>query len=135
MKLTRTSDDEKDPKWRLAVEDELLDDDGVGDGLITISEEDLTSCAATAQVTGIRTAIDLTTEQAQWLYFALGRILVARGGRDGHCIHGVNDETANRMRPGLPPGPLERQRLSGRTPLTREKIGGAAVPQSSEDKP
>jgi len=103
MRFRRTSDDDKDPRYCLSVEDEFEADDGEPpQGLITIAEENLSSCAATARTTSVRNAIDLTTEQAQWLYFALGRILVARGGADLNCIHGVDDDEANRMRPGLP---------------------------------
>ncbi len=102
MRLVRTSDDEKDPNWCLSVEDEFPGEDGdIATGLITIAEENLTSSAVTAQVTSVRNAIDLTTEQAQWLYFALGRLLTARGGVDPNGIHGVTDEEARRRRPGI----------------------------------
>lgn len=80
-------------------------------GLITVAEESTTSSAATAQTVGIRGAVDLTTQQAQWLYFALGKILTVRGGVDQGAIHGVTDAEANVRRP------------LNRTPLTREKIG------------
>lgn len=103
MRFKYTSDDPNDPRYCISIEDEFPAEDGEPPwGLITIAEENLSSSAATARTTSIRNAIDLTTEQAQWLYFALGRILLERGGRDPNCIHGVTDEQANQKRPGLP---------------------------------
>jgi len=98
-RYTYTSDDPKDPNYRLSIEEEGEDDDGTGYGLITIAEESTTSAAITAQTTGIRGAVDLTTEQAKWLYFALGKMLLSRGGLDPNGIHGVSDKEANRRRP------------------------------------
>lgn len=93
MRLKRTSDDPLDPRSCLSVEDEFASKGAEPpNGLITIAEEELSSSAITARTVAVRNAIDLTTEQAQWLYFALGRILVARGGGDPHGIHGVTDE-------------------------------------------
>lgn len=103
MRFKYTSDDPNDPRYCISVEDEFPAEDGEPpQGLITIAEENLSSCAITARTTSVRNAIDLTTEQAQWLYFALGRVLLERGGNDPNGIHGVTDEEANRRRPGLP---------------------------------
>lgn len=55
----KRSDDPTVPRYCLSVED-------TKDGLILLAEEN-------------RHAIDLTTEQAQWVHFALGRVLMARG--------------------------------------------------------
>lgn len=82
MRITRTSDDPRDPKYRLAVEDED------GQGLVTISEENITSTAITAQTTSVRAAIDLNSDQARWLYFALGKVLHARDMLDPFGVHG-----------------------------------------------
>jgi hypothetical protein len=84
-----------DPRCAISVEDEFLDENGNGEGLITIAEEELSSSAATARTVAVRNAIDLTTEQAHWLYFALGRILIGRGHRDPNSIHGITDEQAH----------------------------------------
>lgn len=73
MKLIRQSDDLRDPLYRLAVEDDY----GTS-GLLTVSEEETTSTAPTAQTTRVRTALDLTPTEAAWLYDALGRMLAAR---------------------------------------------------------
>lgn len=89
MRFTRTSDDPMDPKWRLAVEDEE------GGGLITIAEESISSNARTAQTTGIRAALDLNSDQARWLHFALGQLLMHRENYDPFARHGVTDEEAN----------------------------------------
>ncbi len=89
MRFSRTSDDPMDPKWRLAVEDE----DGAG--IITIAEEDISSNSITARTTGIRSAIDLDSDQARWLHFALGQLLLRRENYDPFARHGVTDEEAN----------------------------------------
>ena len=62
------SDDPKDANYRLRLED------GFG-GLITISEEDLTSRSESAQITNVRGAIDMTPPQARWLHRALTELL------------------------------------------------------------
>lgn len=82
MIIRRTSDDPRDPKHRLVVEDEE------GQGLITISDENTTSTSAMAQCTGVRAAIDLREDEAQWLYFALGKLLLARDMIDPNAVQG-----------------------------------------------
>jgi hypothetical protein len=64
------SDDPQDPLYRLRVSgpDEY-------DSLFTIAEENLTSTSPTAQVTSVRTALDLCGEEARWLHEKLGVLL------------------------------------------------------------
>ena len=73
------STDSKDPCYRLRVED---DPDW---GLVSILEEDVTSSRPTAQVTNVRAALDLTTEQARWLVHALTEVLDERVARAAAC--------------------------------------------------
>lgn len=131
MRLRRTSDDPKDPRCCLAIEDEFPGEDGdIPSGLITITEENLTSNAITARTSSVRSAIDLTTEQAQWLYFALGRILLGRGGIDPNGIHGLTDEQANARLARAPEG-------DGRTlsdVIRDSKIGGGPVSPRAKEK-
>jgi len=68
------SEDPADPLSRLAIDDGPDDDE-----LITIAEEEISSRSEKATAVGVRGAVDLTTDQALWLYEALGKVLVGRG--------------------------------------------------------
>lgn len=116
MRITRTSDDPKDPRHRLVVEDED------GGGLVTIADEDISSPAITAQTTGVRAAIDLNSDEARWLYFSLGKLLLAREMFDPHGIHGVTDAEANAQRPGLPKPAIKRLTLDERIAAMVEQV-------------
>ena len=69
------STDAKDPLYRLRVQDDADWD------LVTLLEEDVTSSRPTAQVTNVRAALDLTTEQARWVIRALTEVLEERAAR------------------------------------------------------
>lgn len=93
MRIQRTSDDPKDPKHRYVLEDED------GQGLVTISDESITSTAITAQTTEVRAAIDMNSDEARWLYFALGKLLHARDMLDPFGVH-VSEPKASQQMPG-----------------------------------
>lgn len=71
----RWSTDPMTPRLRLRVAAPPRPDAGVADCLWTISEEIATSRTDSARVSEVVTALDLTPEEAQWLYGALGEML------------------------------------------------------------
>jgi hypothetical protein len=73
-RYTLPSTDLKDPLSRLSLDDGPDDDD-----LVTLAEEEVTSRNHSAAVANIRNAIDLSTDQALWLYQSLARLLVGQG--------------------------------------------------------
>ena len=62
-------------RFRVQDESELFPDNG----LITIAHEDMSSAGPKAVQTGTRGAIDLTDQEARFVYNALGTILRGRG--------------------------------------------------------
>ncbi len=73
MRFARAGDDPKMPTWRLVLEEEHD-----GDGLITIQQELATSTADTAVTMTVLGAVDLSEDEARWLYESLGKILTNR---------------------------------------------------------
>lgn len=71
--FSRLSDDPKDPLWRLRIEEEFY-----CSGLITITEEGISSRSVTHVATDVRAALDLTEGQARWLHERLGELLAVR---------------------------------------------------------
>lgn len=80
-------------------------------------------------------SIDLNSDQARWLHFALGQLLLRRENYDLFSRHGVTDDEANLLADQIRRDTNEMRMRKTSRALVPPEFDCAAEPSSVERKP